>query len=495
MDSATAGRFFFVRMIETTRTRTTPTPTPTPTRTTIATTIATTTATPTKMHTRKLSRSLYGLGMGLGITLGSTASLLPAQAGPGQIATYAKDTVFTQANLTALGLYRSGASNKGIAQINFTKTPGVDRIGQWTVALTLYSLSPMYGGAATGSTQYVVMGQYDATQTPHTFAPNTQANRMNNTSNGEHFGLMVEPRDAMCCAVDQSDGIWFSVRPNVYSAFPSPVRVSFAAGTPGLPMGFYVDPAPCFVDGVLTMIYTDSVSKIIMRDLKLSFTGVTMSGAEMQAVRTISTFSIRPHSATPIVDRFGAVRGLWMSQNVGNDSDMYFLPGLTAQDKAIPVYDTVSSWLNNGGICGGRLFFANYGTIGARYLAAEVGPVAWLVGSLTSLNGRATMTCGIHNPTRPLQPAITQVAMSFQLNNGVISPVPLGGFNGAFALNPPLSVFATMISTDADETAHWSQTVPNLTALIGIRISIQGLSNVAGQNPTLTNTATLEFRR
>ena len=133
-----------------------------------------------------LTSTLLGLGL--------SVSLLSAQVGPGQFAPYTADTVFTVSNLATKGVFYTNATIRRLDQINFTKTPGVDKVGQWTVTMTIEGLSTTYGGSGTGSTQYVMMGQYDATKTPHTFTPNTQANRMNNTSNGNHFGLMLEPR-------------------------------------------------------------------------------------------------------------------------------------------------------------------------------------------------------------------------------------------------------------------------------------------------------------
>ena len=433
---------------------------------------------------KQFTSTLLGIGL--------SGSLLPAQAGPGPFAPYTADTVFTVSNLAKKGVFYTNATIRRLDQINFTKTPSVDKVGQWTVTMTIEGLSTTYGGVGTGSTQYVMMGQYDATKTPHTFTPNTQANRMNNTSNGNHFGLMLEPRDALCCAVDQRDGIYFSARKNVASAFPAPVKVSVAPNTPAVPAGFYVDPAAGYVDNKLVLFYTDKVTRIIMRELKLTFdTNGNLTAAQMQAVNTVSSFTIRPHSPTPMIDKAGNVQGLWMAQNVGGDSDMFFLPGLTSKDVAVKVYDTVATWLNNGGVAGGRLFFADYGTTTTRYLAAQVGRVAWLLGSNTSLGGTATMTCGVHNPQRPFKPVVTQVALAL----GVAPPIPFGGFNGMLAVRPPFLLLIRMISFDADETAHWSAPVPNDTRLIGRRIAVQGLSAPTGQTFTLTNTATLEIKK
>ncbi|MHC4078170.1 MAG: hypothetical protein ACYST0_06975, partial [Planctomycetota bacterium] len=423
------------------------------------------------MH--KLSLSLHAV-----LALGISGSLAHAQVAPGQFAPFANDTVFTKANLTSLGVYRAGATNKGILQINFSKVPGVDKVGQWTVSLTVNDLSPRYGGAASGGT-YVVMGQYDTNKTPHTFTANTQANLMNNTANGVNFGLMIEPRDGMCCAVDQRDGIYFSRRLNATGPFPRPVRVSFAPGTPGLPAGNYVHPVPCFLDKTtLVMIYTDRSANVVWRQLKLAFdqNGIIRK-AEMQKVNVITT-TTRPHSPTPIIDRNGNVQGLWLAIHSpissGADSDMYFLPGLTPKDKPIKLYDN-SGLMGSGGVCGGRLFFANNSPPNGNS-AASVGRVAWLVGSNTSLGGPATMTCGVHNPKRPLAPFLTRIALSLQLNAGVNAGSAIPGWNGLYALNASILVFSHMLTATADEVAHWTRPVPRDNALIGVRVSVQGIS-------------------
>ena len=136
-----------------------------------------------------------------------------AQAGPGPYDTFKNDSVFSVSNLTSLGMFRGGATSRGVTQISFSKTPTVDKVGTWTVALTLRNLSTTYGGAASGNSEYVVFGTYDTNVTPHTYTPNTLANRMNNVAGGNNSGLMMEPRDADCCALDRNDGIDASAAP------------------------------------------------------------------------------------------------------------------------------------------------------------------------------------------------------------------------------------------------------------------------------------------
>ena len=76
-----------------------------------------------------------------------------------------------------------------------------------------------------------------------------------------------------------------------------------------------------------------------------------------------------------------------------------------------------------------------------------------------------------------------------------IPGVKIGGWNGFFAIKPPILIFASLVSSDVDEVAHWDATVPNDPRLIGWRIAVQGLSDAPGQTPTWTNTATLEFKQ
>lgn len=428
--------------------------------------------------------------LALSTALVLSAAPLLAQAGPGTFTPLGNDPTFSKANFQTLNMYRTGATGMGIDQINFTKVPGVDGVGQWTVTLTVTDLSPTYGGSPNGS-DWVVMGQYDTTGNAPVFKPNTQANAMNDINDGGQFSLMIEPRDGLFATVDRKSGMFISRRLAPNLAFPNPVMLTPQSGTPA-PPGNYLDPAPGYVDGKLHVFYTESATEIHMRELFLTRnTAGNLSKAEMGPVKVIVKLSNRPHSPTPLIDRAGNVQGMLMAANSGSDSDIYFLPCLSINEAPILAYDD-AGWQNNGGVCGGRIFFADYGANNETY--ARVSRAAWLMGSNTPIGGNATLTCGVSNPNRPLIPVPVTLAMSLSVNNGTIPGVPIPGWNGMYALAGNIFVFGSMAATDADELAHWQTAVPNNSALVGTRLTVQGLAAVTGEPATLTNTATLEIK-
>jgi len=420
-------------------------------------------------------------------SLGLVNAPAHAQAAPGVITPFANDAVFNSTNLANLKVYDPNGTTQNIVQINLTKSSPTDTAGKWTAALTVYSLANTYGGAA--NAQYVIMGQYDTTGTTPTFTPSTLANNMNNTAKAHCFGLMIEGRDGLFAGVDWSDGAYASWRKDNKSPFPVPVLITAASGASPLPTQKYIDPAFGYVDNKLKFFYVNYVNSIMMQDFRPTFTSGVLTRAEVTGTAVaVANMTMRPHSPTPIIDKLGEVRGLWMAGNTGTDSDMYFMPSLNTKDTPQQVFDN-TLWLNNGGVAGGRLFFANT----AVGTSAAIGEVAWLLGSNTALGGTATMTLGVRN-SKSLAPAVSRVALSLKLNAGTQTALPIPGWNGAYALAAPIIVFTNMVAIDRDELAHWSQSVPQDNALRGLRVAIQALALPQGIIPTLTNTATLEFK-
>ncbi len=420
--------------------------------------------------------------------LGLLVPAVPAQAGPGVITGFANDGVFNSSYLAGQNVYDSNGSNRSVVQINLTKSSPNDTAGKWTAALTVYDLATTYGGSAGG--QYVIMGQYDTTGTTPTFTPSTLANNMNNTSKSPCFGLMIEGRDGLYAAVDWNDGPHMSYRQDNKSAFAVPVKITAASGATPLPTASYLDPSLGYVDNKLKLFYIDRATNIMMQDITPTISNNVLTKADVQGQAVaVANMSIMPHSPTPIIDKNGEVRGLWLAGLSGSDSDMFFMPSLNTLDAPIKVFDN-TAWMNNGGVAGGRLFFANT----AVGTSASVGEVAWLLGSNTVINGTATMTLGCRNPKTTTGPVVSRVALSLNLNTGTATPIPIPGWNGGYALSGNILIFATMIGLGQDELAHWSQAVPNDPTLKGIRVAVQGLAAPQGVNPTLTNTTILEFR-
>jgi hypothetical protein len=278
-----------------------------------------------------------------------------------------------------------------------------------------------------------------------------------------------------------------SYRPNNTSAFQVPVKITAATGATPLPTAGYVDPAPGYVDNKLKLFYTDLVSNILMQDITPIIRNNVLVKAELQGrAVAVATPGLRPHSPTPIIDKGGEVRGLWMAANANSsDGDMYFMPSLNPKDIPIKRFDT-ARWSNNGGVAGGRLFFVD----SANYNIGLSTDVSWILGSNTPLGGIATITVGCRN-LRSTGPLPTHLALSV---SGAQTPVTIPGWNGSYALGGSILVFTSIVSNNRDELAHWSSTVPNHKSLRGVRIAIQGISLPQGLPPTFTNTAWLEFK-
>ncbi|MHC4920691.1 MAG: hypothetical protein ACYTKC_14015 [Planctomycetota bacterium] len=439
---------------------------------------------------RTLRPSLFGPCLFLSI--GLLAATAPAQTCPGVITNYAGDAVFSTANLSRLNVFASTGTSKTVIQINLTKSHPADTAGKWTAALTVRDLALTYGGSGVAGGQNVIMGQYDTTGTKPTFTPSTLANKMNSTTSTACFGLMIEGRDGLYAAIDYSNGVFVSYRKDNTSPFPAPLQVTVAPNTTPLPTGSWLDPALGYVGNQLMMFYIDKVNSIIMRNLNTTVFNNILTQAQLQGNGVaVATLTIRPHSPTPIIDRLGEVRGLWMagSLTTSGDSDMYFMPSLNTKDVPIRVFDS-TAWMNNGGVAGGRLFFANNE---APNNSASVAEAAWLLGSNTVLGGTATITLGCRNPLS-VSPVVSKVALSFNLTAGTRTPIVIPGWNGAYALAGPELIFTNMVGLNRDELAHWSQTVPKDNNLKGVRVSIQALSMPQSVSPTFTNTATLEFK-
>jgi hypothetical protein len=312
---------------------------------------------------------------------------------------------------------------------------------------------------------------------------------MNNPLNGNIFGLMIEPRDGLYAGVDQGSGMFVSYRKDNKSAFPAPVQITVASGGTAFP-GTYTDPALGYVDNKLKLFYVDKIASIIMRDITMTISNNVLTKAEVQGSATVvASLTTRPHSPTPMIDKLGEVRGLLMAANFGADSDMYFQSSLNNLDTPIQLFDN-TAWMNNGGVAGGRIFFAN----NATPTSANVADVCWLLGSNTALGGTATITMGCRNG-KSVAPVVAILALSLKINAGTRSPLVITGWNGAFPLAAPEIVFTNVVAINKDELAHFSQVVPNTPGLKGKRISIQALAlPKGGVPPTFTNTATLEFK-
>ena len=77
---------------------------------------------------------------------------------------------------------------------------------------------------------------------------------------------------------------------------------------------------------------------------------------------------------------------------------------------------------------------------------------------------------------------------------GTQAPVTIPGWNGQYGLASVDLLLGRLVSLNKDQISSWRATVPNISALVGLRLSVQGLSTPRGVSPTFTNTAILEFK-
>ncbi len=386
-------------------------------------------------------------------------SLLAAQAGPGQITASAVSKTLT---------YGTGGQIPGawVQQISHNRLPG-DAAGTWTTCVTTTSLPTTNGGKGNLD---LLMGSFNAVTGK--FTPNLYAAALNTT--GVDFGLMLDPT-GLFAVYDQASGVYFSSRKSLTAAFSAPVKVSGITGT-------YVDPALGRVGGKLKIFYAVS-NTIVMQDLDItSLTAPKVSGQATTVVTPI--FSGTPNSPTPITGPDGDVEGLWYAELVGSDNDMMWAGDLDSKTPGIRVVDT-TTWINNGGVMGGRLTHAGPSAAGVYELG-----VAWLLGDVTAIGGKADIFGAFAKTANGV--GITAIFLAAKEAKALSFP----GFKGSFALDlTSFSPLGAMTHVDNSDRGALQIVIPNDNSLKGIVVALQGLSiDTKAQTYTFTNTTFLKLQ-
>ena len=200
------------------------------------------------------------------------------------------------------------------------------------------------------------------------------------------------------------------------------------------------------------------------------------------------------HSFTPITGPDGDVEGAWLSERVGNQSNMYFADDLDPKTPQV-LTNSHNGWQNNGGIAGGLLLWADSdATPVGPYQAIMDAEAAWMLGDNVLIGGKADIFGGAFNNTKtPLVPVITVIFLSGGL---LTTPISIPTFNGRFGLDLTtlIAPFAVMAHGDASQEARMSFTVPNDVKLKNLKLFLQGLSIQPTKNIlTFTNTARLNI--
>lgn len=393
------------------------------------------------------------------------AGFVTAQAGPGKLSTEQGNNRFT-VNSSATG----NIPLTSLTQISHNQLPG-NAAGIFTTCATGSGLTAAAGGVG-GSDVWI--GVWDSNTGKMTSTQ--QAAALNST--GTEFGLMLDPTGRYA-VFDRSSGPQFSVRPAPGLPFPAPVPILDAGTATTWSGGAYVDPSLGLVGGKLKLFYL-SGADILMDDFDISNPKTPRLGGNPVKVASSTTAS-SPNSPTPIHGADKDVEGLWMANLVGSDNDMVFSADLNPKTPWVMTVDT-TNWINNGGVAGGLLTYANTGW------AYDV-EVAWLLGDTEKPGGMADITGAVH--LAPKQIASTIVLMSI----GESKPLTIPGFMGQFGLNlSVLMPLGSMVHKDATHLGALSFQIPSDKTLSGVSVALQGLSiNNMTKKVVFTNTTFLSI--
>jgi len=410
-----------------------------------------------------------------------------AQVGPFVARKFAASKIFTQTQMAKQGMYVTTPSRKYLAQIGMAPKVGATSKDEYTVCLTLYDLAAKYGGGTAGM-DYVVMGTYNRGKA--TFTPSTAGNKMNAASGG-NFGLMLDGRMGNYAVVDHGDGVYFSYRANPIAAFPAAKKIT------NWPTGkSYVDPALAWIDGVLHLIYVETISgkqSIVQQKLTVNTTANTaaLSGSATVLVSPATTGE-QLHSPAPVAAKNGEMVALWFASLVGqSDSDMMFLPS-TDTVKRVPytkVYDT-TGWKNNGGVTGATFHCANSGATSGFYGNTDDGDLVWMTANNPKVGQQARLMSFARNNNLP-KPAVHLFLWGSSL---LTTPIALPGFNGKLAVNP--IIVSSAVAVQSDDLGLQQFNVPNDPQLAGVVVPMQSLVFIPGAPATwsFSNQAQLHIR-
>lgn len=411
----------------------------------------------------------------------SLAGHLTCQAPPGEIKGMTTSQVLSQSNFANLGIYHMNATSRRLRQVSVYRLAS-DAAGQWTCCLTVNGVVAKYGNTSLNSSGYVIMGTLD--EVKGTFTPNTLAAALNDASGG-NFGLMLHGRFAREAVLDRADGVYYASRASHLVAFPAPKKVQGITQT-------YVDPALGIIGGKLHLIYVDTFtqngqtrSRIIAQEFDSSVPRVVPNTAKTITNTSITgSGTIIVHSPTPILDSLGNMHGLWLAERFGSDSDMFFKGDLTAAHAQQKTVDS-GTWLNNGAIGSGRLYFAGSGAI--HYV-----DTAWLVGDRVPVGSTGRLVGAVRDQLTG--PNVTILLLSAK----PIPAVQVPGIAGKLGLDlGTLFVLGSMVHSDASERVELPVPVPNDAGLKGLIVWLQGLAiDRAGsaEKATFTSTTTLEVQ-
>lgn len=359
--------------------------------------------------------------------------------------------------------------------------------GEFHMCLTTTNLNAAYGGKVSG--QQVFMGKVTWNSGDPVFTPNMMANSMN--TSGNVFGLMIDDKDGKVAAVDWPSGAVVAWRKDNTVAYGTPVLVTGISGK-------YVDPAPGYVNGELVLFWVDHPTlpgRLVYAPLILTITNGTLTAASVNTAKKVVVVDIPgrfSHSPTPISDKSGNCLGMWYASRVGGNSDMYFTANIHKPTHFLG-WDNGTSWVNNGGVAGGRFLAASNNTDGF-YGRLMVGEAFYLVSnSEIAVGPTAMLTLAAGGPSSKIVPIVTTtVVLSF----ATATPLPLPGVGGALALDIRLLFYPVgggITSVTRDDFAQM-QLPAAVASLKGVSVSFQALMNPVGTSPSFSSTCTASFK-
>ncbi len=351
----------------------------------------------------------------------------------------------------------------------FNRLPG-DPPGTWTVTLAGSGLAAAWGGKGAVD---CLLGRY--TRATQKFTPTKLAAALNTTVDDDTF--MIDGRTGRYAILERNTGFYFAHRPSVRSPFSTPVLVR------GLVVGFFKDfgePSLGWVGGKLKIFF--SKGPIYMADLDITNLAKPTVPPKSKWV-AISTNTVE--GAVPITGPDGDVEGFVVLEKPGGgDIDLGFMADFDPKTPTYTVFNTMS-FVDGGAVAGSR-FIASDRT---KPAAAQQTIGAWLLGDTESIGGQVEIFGAM---SRGANSSLTVVF--FAAAPG--APIPLGGIDGAFALNlPTTSVLGNLVHADASDRGVLKFRLPRNPAFRGIRLALQGLSIDPGTPArAFTNTAWLTIR-
>jgi len=366
------------------------------------------------------------------------------------------------------GFMQPPVPGTGLEQVHMVALPG-DPAGTWTCSLTVENLPAGNGGV--GGTD-LLTGKYDALT--DTFTPDNPNLAANLNTSGTEFGLVVH-----------SSGLWA-----VLDRLPgSPIlcnRANLTAPwTPlgplqGLPSQSYYDPSLATYNGQLVLVHVwgNDIGMSVINTAGISVGPATLIARANRSGATAN-------SPTPIVDSNGELIGISHHDviNATGDNDHFISMDLDPNTASVMFIDT-TTWINNGGFCGGNFYDAEAIT---PYQIFDV-QSAWWTGGRSGINANMEISAYIPPSNTP-----GSISFFFASRRFLTTAISLPGIGGQLGIDPSFLIYFDIgVHTAATGQAATTLPIPNDPSLHNLVLPAQGVTFNAITNAlNFMNTASL----